>query len=94
MSAMLPFVVRTIAPGRGSRSLSCPDCRRPLSLIQPDESEPTRLLGTCDTCSKWAFLVELEPDWQKLLLIEIPDGEAIRRAHPEIEADPPRRVGR
>ena len=74
--------------------MSCPDCRRPLSLIQPDESEPTRLLGTCDTCSKWAFLVELEPDWQKLLLIEIPDGEAIRRAHPEIEADPPRRVGR
>jgi hypothetical protein len=85
-STMLPFVVRTIAAGRGSQSLSCPDCQSPLNLIQPDENKPTRLLGTCDTCSKWAFLVELEPEWQKLLLIELPDGETIRRGHPEIEA--------
>ena len=61
-------------PGRGSRPLSCPDCRSPLNLIQPDENEPTRLLGTCESCSKWAFLVELEPDWKKVLLIELPDG--------------------
>jgi hypothetical protein len=84
-STTLPFVVRTIAPGRGSQSLSCPDCQSPLSLIQPDENEPTRLLGTCDTCSKWAFLVELEPEWQKLLLIELPDGQSILRGHPELE---------
>lgn len=92
--SMLPLVVRTIEVGRGSRSLSCPDCHTPLNLMQPDEEEPTRLLGTCETCSKWAFLVELEPDWQRVLLIELPDGEAIRRGHPEIKAIVPGRAGR
>ena len=79
-SAILPFVVRTIAAGRGSRPLCCPDCRAPLNLIQPDENEPTRLLGTCESCSKWAFLVELEPDWKKVLLIELPDADALGQA--------------
>jgi hypothetical protein len=91
---MLPFVARTIAAGRGSRSFLCPDCHAPLGLIQPDENEPTRLLGICDSCPKWALLVELEPEWQKFLLIELPDGETIRRVKPEIEAVPPRRAGR
>jgi hypothetical protein len=90
-SSMLPLVVRTIEVGRGSHSLNCPDCHTPLNLIQPDEEEPTRLLGICETCSKWTFLVELEPEWQRVLLIELPDGEAIRRTHPEIEAIPPGR---
>jgi hypothetical protein len=79
-STILPFVVRTVTPGRGSRPLSCPDCRAPLNLIQPDEAEPTRLLGTCESCSKWAFLVELEPDWKKVLLVELPDADALGRA--------------
>src|SRR5262245_3983325 len=79
MSTTLPFVVRTIAPGRGSRSLLCPGCCMPLNLIQPDENEPTRLLGTCEDCAQWAFLVELEPEWRKALLVELPDDESIRR---------------
>lgn len=78
-STVLPFVVRTITAGRGSRALLCPGCRLPLNLIQPDENEPTRLLGTCESCSKWAFLVELEPEWRKALLVELPDDESIRR---------------
>lgn len=84
-STIVPFVVRTITPGRGSRALLCPDCRLPLNLIQPDENEPTRLLGTCEACARWAFLVELEPEWRKALLVELPDDETIRRDFAQAE---------
>jgi hypothetical protein len=73
------FVVQTVTLGLGPRSLWCPDCQIPLNLLQPDENEPSRLLGTCESCSKWVFLVELEPDWSKALIIELPDGDSIRK---------------
>jgi hypothetical protein len=92
-STILPLVVRTIVAGRGSRTLCCPDCRAPLNLIQPDENEPTRLLGTCDTCEKWAFLVELEPEWRKVLLVELPDGESIRRSQSDVQSPERNRRG-
>ena len=82
---ILPFVVQMITPGRKSRSLCCPACRSPLNLVQPDEDEPTRLLGICDSCSKWYFLVELEPEWRKALLVELPDGDELRRGHEEVD---------
>jgi hypothetical protein len=84
-SSTHPFVVRTVRPGRKSRSLCCPSCHSPLNLIQPDEDEPTRLLGTCDSCSKWCFLVELEPEWRKALLVELPGGDELRRDRMEEE---------
>jgi hypothetical protein len=77
--------------GQGTRSLCCPDCSVPLNLLQPDECEPARLLGTCDSCSKWAFLVELEPDWSKVLLVELPSNETIQQG---LEGTPPPRRGR
>jgi hypothetical protein len=82
---IVPFAVRTIAAARGARELCCPGCLLPLNLIQPDENEPTRLLGTCDFCSKWAFLVELEPEWRKALLVELPDSDSIRRDYPQLD---------
>lgn len=91
-STILPFVVRTIGPTRGSEPLSCPDCRSPLNLIQPDEIDPGRLLGVCDSCSKWAYLIELEPDWKKALVIELPDGDEVRRG-PANREDAPRTQG-
>jgi hypothetical protein len=87
-ATILPFVVRTIDARRGSRALCCPGCRRPLNLIQPDENEPSRLLGICDTCVKWTFLVELEPEWRKALLVELPDGESLLRAFGDQPGDP------
>jgi uncharacterized protein YbaR (Trm112 family) len=93
-STILPFVVRTVTAGRGSRALCCPSCRSPLNLIQPDENEPTRLLGTCDSCAKWSFLVELEPEWRKALLIELPDGESLLRDYPHVDVAPRDRGGR
>jgi hypothetical protein len=80
-STVLPFVVRTIEPGVESGALECPACQSPLNLIQPDENDPTRLIGTCESCSAWGVLVELEPDWQKALLIEVPGGDQVCENH-------------
>jgi hypothetical protein len=74
------FVARTLSMGTGSPLLHCPDCEIPLNLLQPDENEPSRLLGTCESCSKWVYLVEMEPDWSQTLLVELPSGEAIRQS--------------
>jgi hypothetical protein len=49
------------------------------------------LLGTCDSCSKWVYLVELEPDWSKVLLVELPAKETIQQG---LEGTPPSRRGR
>ncbi len=57
--------------------LCCPDCQIPLNLLQPDENDPCCLLGACERCSKWVLLVELEPDWKKTRLVELPSGDAI-----------------
>jgi uncharacterized protein YbaR (Trm112 family) len=75
--AIVGFVVRTMTMNPEATLLCCPDCQIPLNLLQPDENDPSRLLGTCEHCSKWLFLVELEPDWSKSLLVELPAGEVI-----------------
>ncbi len=80
-STVLPLVVRSIKPGEESGTLECPACASPLNLIQPDEGDPTRLIGTCESCSAWGLLVELEPDWQQALMIEIPGGEEVCRSY-------------
>lgn len=83
---VLPFVVRTITPGGESQTLNCPECESPLNLIQPDEGDPCRLLGTCESCSAWGVLIELEQDWQKALLIEVPGGDELFRSYEQAEA--------
>jgi uncharacterized protein YbaR (Trm112 family) len=79
ISTTVGFLVRTVITEQDLHPLRCPDCKHRLNLIQPDENEPSRLLGTCDGCSKWFFLVELEPDWKKTILVELPDGDAMVR---------------
>jgi hypothetical protein len=46
-------------------------------LLQPDENEPSRLLGTCEPCRKWYFLMELKAEWKKTLLVELPSGDTV-----------------
>ena len=58
-----------------ANSLCCPACQVPLNLHQPDEEQPSQLLGTCDCCSRWFFLVESELDWEGMLLFELPSAE-------------------
>jgi hypothetical protein len=59
-------------------SLCCPECEVLLDLHQPDDNEPTQLLGICDACNKWYFLVEIEFNWNGALLFELPSAGAIR----------------
>jgi hypothetical protein len=79
-SSALTFevVARPIPPDAGTGSLCCPACHVPLDLHQPDEELPTQLLGTCEWCSKWFFLVEIDADWNGSLLFELPGAEDIR----------------
>jgi hypothetical protein len=72
------LVARPVSMKPGAHSLCCPDCQIPLNLHQPDEEQPAQLLGTCDDCSRWFFLVEIEPDWNGTLLFELPGAETIR----------------
>ena len=80
-STTIPLIGRTIVVGRGSRGMRCPGCTSPLNLLQPDENNPVRLLGICQSCGKWTILVELEPVWRKALLFEIPNEEVLLRDH-------------
>jgi hypothetical protein len=59
-------------------SLSCPECEVPLDLHQPDDNQPTQLLGICCACNRWYFLVETESDWTGALLFELPSADEIR----------------
>jgi hypothetical protein len=61
-----------------SRPLCCPACQVPLNLHQPDEEQPAQLLGTCDDCGRWFFLVESEVEWEGTLMFALPSAETIR----------------
>jgi hypothetical protein len=71
------FVAWTFSLDNGIRSLCCPDCEVALNLLQPEEEDPSRLLGTCGICSKWFVLMELQPDWKNAVLVEIPTTEIL-----------------
>jgi hypothetical protein len=84
------LVARTISLlGGGTSLLCCPDCQEVLCLFQPQEDEPSRLLGTCPICSKWVLLVEIEPAWNSAALVELPTEEAIHQMLDDGSAIPP-----
>jgi hypothetical protein len=77
----LEVVARGTATNDGANSLCCPDCELPLDLHQPDLGQPMQLLGTCASCSKWFFAVDLDPDGIETVLLELPSAELIRQMH-------------
>jgi hypothetical protein len=74
------LVARSVSSIAWANSLCCPECEVTLNLHQPDEDQPSQLLGTCDCCSRWFFLVENELDCDDMLLFELPNAEEIRAA--------------
>jgi hypothetical protein len=72
------LVAHALNASAWTNSLCCTKCHVPLNLHQPDEERPSQLLGTCDACSRWFFLVESESDWEGMLLFELPTAETIR----------------
>jgi uncharacterized protein YbaR (Trm112 family) len=53
--------------------VACPACQDNLVVHQPDERQPDRLLGTCESCRAW-FLI----DAVAAVMIRLPDGDALR----------------
>lgn len=58
-SIMLSLELFGLEPGAEDVSaVVCPHCGGSLTILQPDERLPDRLMGTCDTCPSW-FLIEM-----------------------------------
>lgn len=49
----------------------CLDCRKELSLHQPDTQAADRLLGICEGCKRW-FLIDLIPDKAEATMVLLP----------------------
>jgi hypothetical protein len=79
-SSALTFrmVARSVPSILETSCLCCPGCHIPLDLHQPDEELPSQLLGICEWCAKWFFLVEIDADWKESLLFELPGADDIR----------------
>ena len=50
----------------------CPLCEQELSLHQPDENLPSQLLATCDYCSAWYSLIDLNDEGSEVFMVELP----------------------
>jgi hypothetical protein len=72
------LVARPVPADSEESCLCCPACHSPLDLHQPDEELPSQLLGICEWCAKWFFLVEIDEDWKESLLFELPGAHDIR----------------
>jgi hypothetical protein len=70
----LDIIRLVVAPDDLSRS-RCPACLDALTLHQPDEMLPDRLLGTCGECHAW-FLIDATAE----LMVRLPDEQALRDA--------------
>jgi len=71
-------VARRVALVPGSKTIACPECQEPLDRHQPDENQPTLLLGICLVCSKWFLLIEIEGMCGLSLQVELPAADRIR----------------
>jgi hypothetical protein len=66
--------IRVLDLAAGLSEVSCPDCEQPLNLHQPDESIPDQILATCDTCTRWFAVRELDDDGTHCAMFEIPSN--------------------
>ena len=53
----------------------CPSCRIALTIHQPDEAWPERLLATCQRCQGWLLI-----DVEEMVIVRLPDRRAVRAA--------------
>jgi hypothetical protein len=71
--------IRIVGPGVSENLGNCPDCGQRMSLHQPDENIPSRLLATCEVCERWYLILEGEHPGGELLIAELPAEAAIRK---------------
>jgi hypothetical protein len=55
----------------------CTDCHTPLTVHQPDEGQPSRLLGTCSGCGHW-YLMDCAQGHDESVMAQLPDGDSLR----------------
>src|SRR5215831_3941629 len=55
--------------------MACPRCHAYLSIHQPDQELPDRLLGTCEDCRSW-FLINAASG----VIVRLPSEEELERA--------------
>ena len=58
-------------------TLWCPGCGAPIDRHQPNEDDPTQLLGTCSHCSRWFLLIEIEDVNSLTLVVDLPSADKI-----------------
>ncbi len=57
----------------GPLRVGCPSCLDDLTVHQPDQQSPDRLLGTCEECRAW-FLIDTDGG----IMVRLPSVEAFR----------------
>jgi hypothetical protein len=73
-----PLSVKCIHTGSPDIRQNCPHCRHSLNLHQPDENAPALLLGTCDNCSQWYFIVASDDIDAAVIIVELPSEASVR----------------
>ncbi len=61
----------------GVNEFCCPDCGDPLDLHQPEMYDATKMLGVCEECGNWYYMLETGADWSKALLIQLPKSGVV-----------------
>ena len=68
-------VIRLDSGATRLRGAECPTCGGTLSLHQPDEVSPDRLLAVCEGCQGWLLI-----DVVEAIMVRLPDRRTIRDA--------------
>src|SRR5262249_6332190 len=77
----VPMVVSRFSCRRPHFSrLLCTGCHSHLTLQQPAESEPKRLLGTCVGCGRW-YLLDCPAESGGSLMALLPDTKELHDAY-------------
>jgi hypothetical protein len=75
-SILLTLDLIRLIPDPGDPSeILCPACHERLTLHQPDQKSPDRLLGTCAGCRAW-YLIDLA----LAVMFRLPGEEDLRDA--------------
>jgi hypothetical protein len=59
--------------------LQCLSCRESLTIHQPENGFPDRMLGTCDHCHNW-YLWDFHGDLNRAVMVSLPDSGFFRDA--------------
>jgi uncharacterized protein YbaR (Trm112 family) len=66
-------LIRFLSDPDSLHVIECPGCGDSLTVHQPDENLPDRLLGTCPDCRTW-FLI----DGATEVMVKLPDESILR----------------